>query len=154
MRRNDTDKALAGRDLTPRSRSKPGWVARGDRSASPDEDKQFHFAELIDVDDMDGVRSQQRKEVRDLLYELDAADAAATANKDRAEEIKLELERLQKAIGSPGLRHGRLCFRFHMAAGRKQLSVAKLQENGVPKHIIDDSFTKGKPVAYRRLERL
>lgn len=91
---------------------------------------------------------------KDLLEELDAIQQLKVMNGEREKELEEELERIQRDYDLPGLRYGRLAFRWQMMDGRKTLSAEKLIECGVSAEIIERCKVAGKDFAKRELKIL
>jgi hypothetical protein len=86
-----------------------------------------------------------RKRVMQLLEDLDQTVREKLALSIREDDLKEELEQLQKQSGKVGFRHGWLCFRAQQVAGRKTLDKMLLLENGCPASVLNSSYKTGKP---------
>lgn len=117
------------------------------------EDKErLEFKKLPPVTELD---TQKRKQVIDLLETLDQVATEKALLGMREDDLKDELERLQKETGKTGFRHGWLCFTAQSVAGRKTLDKMLLLENGCPAAVLNASYKEGKPstrVTFKHLD--
>ena len=117
------------------------------------EDKErLEFKKLPSVNDLE---AEKRKQVIDLLETLDQIVAQKGVLAIREDDLKDELERLQKELGKTGFRHGWLCFTSQPVAGRRTLDTMMLMEAGVPAATINACYKTGKPstrVTFRHLD--
>ncbi len=110
------------------------------------------FAELPEID---LLNYKDQVKCMKLLEELDAAEVSMSILKERADEIELELEKIQYKMDTPGLRYGRLAFAAQTVKGRRTLDVTLLMERaGVPKHVIEGCYKAGEPTVRRTFKRL
>ena len=100
------------------------------------------FAKLPSVAELD---SKLSKTVMELLEELDTVDSEKKKLLVREDQLKDELEKLQRESGKAGFRHGWLCFMAQETAGRKTLDIMALMEAGVPAATINTCYKQGKP---------
>ena len=89
-----------------------------------------------------------------LLEELDSVSLMEDAAKERADEIKQELEKIQSEAGVEGLKHEHLCFVARQMPGRSTLDKTLLIENRVTAETIQQSMKSGKPYTERRFKNL
>lgn len=98
----------------------------------------------------------QMKTAESLLEELDELKNTKAAVESREEEIKAELEQLQRnapLVGGEairGFRFGDLCFAATPSNGRRTLSPELLVQNGVDPDVIKASYKPGKTGGVRR----
>lgn len=92
--------------------------------------------------------------VRHLLETLDQVAAQRASLEVQEDDLKMELEALQKTTGRTGFRYGFLTFCSQPVAGRRTLDRMLLIENGVAAAIINDSMKTGKPSTRNTFKRL
>jgi hypothetical protein len=117
------------------------------------EDKErLEFKKLPSVSDLE---TQLRKRVIETLEALDQIVIEKNKLAIQEDEMKDELERLQKESGKTGFRHGWLCFTAQAVAGRKTLDTMMLMEAGVPAATIQSCYKVGRPttrVTFKHLD--
>lgn len=95
-----------------------------------------------------------KKKVICLLEALDHLVFEKNRIASREDEIKDELEQLQRETGRNGFRYGWLCYRAQQISGRRTLDKFMLMENGVPAKTIEQSYKTGKPYMQQTFRRL
>lgn len=117
------------------------------------EDKErLEYKKLPSVNDLEAAK---RKQVIELLETLDQIITQKNTLAIHEDDLKDELERLQKELGQTGFRHGWLCFTSQPVAGRKTLDTMMLMEAGVPATTINACYKVGKPttrVVFKHLD--
>lgn len=113
------------------------------------EDKEF--SKLPSVAELP---TEPRQRTIALLESLDQLLIEKAKIMSREDDLKEELERLQKATKVPGFRHGLLCFVAQTVAGRKTLDKELLLENGCPALVIATSYKIGAPYTRCTFKRL
>jgi len=94
---------------------------------------------------IDCLKPAVRLRVASLLEQLDQTVMDRTLLTIKEDDLKEELERLQKEAGVVGFRHGWLTFCCQPVAGRKTLDKLLLIENGCPASVLKASYVTGKP---------
>lgn len=90
-----------------------------------------------------------RRHCQALFEELCSLTITAKVTAERIDEIKRELDHFQYMVDAPGIQHGGYVYTHEDLDGRRTLNPTALMENGVPKAVIDASYTKGKPYERR-----
>lgn len=106
---------------------------------------------LPDIADLEPLIQEQ---VKKLLLSLEVVSQKKVRLLVQEDELKDQLEALQKAANRPGFRFEGLVYTAAPVAGRKTLDKLLLMENGVSAQVISDSMKVGKPstrVTFKRL---
>jgi hypothetical protein len=106
-------------------------------------------------------KRQEQAYAAELLNELETHtfftddSGAEVKREDRIDQVKNELEEIQRNNGLAGMRYGRLCFSAQPTAGRKTIVKALLMEKlGLTKEQIDDCTTPGEPGMRRTFKKI
>ncbi len=116
-----------------------------------DQQDRFEFVKLPPVAQLE---TEPRQRVIALLESLDLVVREKEKLLDKEDDIKNELQRLQRETERPGFRHGLLCFVSQPVAGRKTLDKGMLLENGCEAVIIAKSYKTGAPSTRNTFKRL
>jgi hypothetical protein len=91
------------------------------------------------------LKNEMRQKVMNLMDLLAEVVEQRIQISIREDELKDQLEALQKEAATPGFRYGNLIFRVEQVAGRKTLDKMLLLENGCPISALNASYKEGKP---------
>jgi len=105
-----------------------------------------------EVDSVYELERVERKRAMELLKELAHVTEMEKVYKERGDEIKLSLEKIQRGQNLNGLRHERLVFIAKDMPGKRMLDRGLLIENGVVPSIIEASMKTSKSYVERRFK--
>lgn len=111
----------------------------------------FEFAKLPMVTDLE---SDLRKQVVTLLESLDRIALAKGTILDQEDDIKNQLQQLQRKANRSGFRYGLLCFVSQSVAGRKSLDKGLLLEAGISATTLKECYKAGTPSTRNTFKRL
>lgn len=117
---------------------------------SGDNDK----VQLKNLPGIEDLKSVTKTRIVLLLARLDRVIAERDALNVEEDDIKTELETIQKATGRAGFRHGTLCFMAQAVAGRRTLDKMLLLENGCPVAALNASYKVGAESVRRTFKNL